>query len=115
MKKLHEWAGEIDPWGCFVSSELATDLKNETGKKAPWGAYPARVANQTVGQFKGLQQKLDVPEDTLMVDGWKAVLALWERYGRATATTEEDECISRLNGRGSIADACVRSMQRSGV
>lgn len=115
MKKLHEWASEIDPWGCFMSSELSANFKEECGKIAPWHGYPARVANATVGQFKGLQKKLDVPDDTKMVDGWRAILAVWNEFGISGASDAERECISRLNGRGSIANACVRSLQRQDI
>lgn len=115
MKKLHEWAGEIYPWGCFKSEEIAANFREECGKIAPWHGYPARVANKTVGQFKGLQEKLDMPDDTEVVDGWRVVLAVWQEFGRAGASSAESECIGMLNGRGSIADACVRSLQRQGV
>lgn len=110
--KLHEWLNDLSPWSCCLAAEMAVDFKLKTDHKAPWTGYPARVANATVGTFKGLQQKLDVPDDTLMVDGWKAALAVWHEYGESAATAAEKECISMLNGRGSIANACVASLKR---
>lgn len=114
---LAAWCEEVNPWGCFKDSEVSRDFKNKTGRDAPWRGYKAKIANETVGQFKGLQKPLEMPGDELVMDGWKIVLSVWKKYTQdaGLASDAEINCIGYLNGRGSIADACIRSMKRAGI
>lgn len=112
---LSEWADEINPWGCYDHAEAVKDFESETGKKAPFGGYAAKVANDTVGSFKGLGKPLDCPPDTQIADGWRMVEKVWDEYGKDEATEAERNAISMMNGRGSIADACIASLKRQGL
>ena len=44
--KLHEWAGNIDPWGAYESDPLAVDFREATGEDAPWIAQPTGLARR---------------------------------------------------------------------
>lgn len=113
--KMHEWAEEINPWGCYDLEASKQDFKKDTGKPAPWSGYPASVANETVGTFKGLTAVLECPTETLVSDGWRMVNAVWEKYGEAGATENEKNQIANMNGRGSLAQACVASLKRQDI
>ena len=108
---LHQWLNDnIDPWAVYNLKTMKKVIKEKTGYELKAVGITAEELNKTVGQFKGLLAELPNPEE-VMIEGWLMIETLWHQYGQYINA----DLIERLNGRGSIADACIEALKQANI
>lgn len=105
--KPSEWSASLDAWTIYGAESLGERFARETGLQPCWPTTTVAAVNATLGQTKGVTERVKGPPDEALALGYDVADALADKYALGIARPPQF-------GRGSRFDAAVRALREAG-